>query len=277
MLNSCSALYHFTIMIIMMMTLIVAINMKYNLLKSISFKKRALLKNIALIGIIILMITIQFYISNHQYYLNQIGGSSGIIEYYPKIAGMENYFSVTNIKTSENIDIPEFNTTLKHMGKLNWTNHILYPEDASSYILPENEVVKWYAENTVLTDYALIWKHNGTAVDFKYKTDDDFFDNPPYSDMWQNPDYYLAHGSIGDCEDFSLAFASILEAKGISAQVVGVVLINNNNHWLVKYHHNGQTNYADINRNNVIIWHDQNPTISEELIIIDLDGIIKPN
>ena len=251
--------------------------MTSNLLKTVSPEKRILIKNIGLIGIIILMMITQLCISNNQNYLGPRGGSSGIIEYYPKMPGMENYFSGTNIQASENIVIPEFDTTLKPMGKLNWTNHILYPEDASSYILPENEVVKWYAENTVLTDHALLWKHNGTAVDFKYKTDDDLFDNPPSSDMWQNPDYYLAHGSVGDCEDFSLAFASILEAKGISAQVVGVTLINDRNHWVVKYHYNGQTNYADINRNNVIIWHDHNPTISEEWVIIELEGIIQIN
>jgi len=217
------------------------------------------------------------HISNNQYYLGPTGGSSGIIEYYPKMPGMENYFSEINIQASKNFDMPELDITLKPMGKLNRTNRILYPEDASSYILPENEILKWYAENTVLTDDALLWKHNGTAVDFKYKTDNDLFDNPPSGDMWQNPDYYLTHSLIGDCEDFSLAFASILEAKGISAQVIGVTLINDMNHWVVKYHYNGQTNYADINRNNVIIWHDHNPTISEEWVIIDVEGIIQIN
>jgi len=261
-------------MIIMM---IVGWKMTLNLLKTVSPEEKILIKNITLIGIIILIILTHLYISNNQYFLSPTGGSSGIIEYYPKIPGMENYFSKTNIQVSENIDIPEFDATLKPMGKLNWSNHILYPEDASSYILPENEIVKWYAENTVLADHALLWKHNGTAVDFKYKTDDDLFDNPPSSDMWQNPDYYLAHGRVGDCEDFSLTFASILEAKGISAQVVGVTLVNGRNHWVVKYHYNGQTNYADINRNNVMIWHDQNPTISEEWVIIELEGIIKIN
>lgn len=250
--------------------------MIFNLLSKISLEKKVIIKNIFAIGVIIFIIT-QFNIYNHQYYLDQRGGSSGIIEYYPEMPAMDNYFQVKNIQASENIDIPQFNTTLKAMGELNWTNHILYPEDASSYILPENEIVKWYAENTVLTDHALLWKHNQTAVDFKYRSDDDLFDNPPFSDMWQNPDYYLTHGLLGDCEDFSMAFASILEAKGISAQVVGVMLINNNNHWLVKYHYNGQTNYADINRNNVIIWHDQNPTISKEWVGIDLEGITKIN
>jgi len=91
--------------------------------------------------------------------------------------------------------------------------------------------------------------------------------------MWQNPDYYLANGVIGDCEDFSVAFASILEAKGISAEVVGVTLINERLHWVVRYYFNDQINYADINRNNVIIWQNSNPTIDEEWVTIDLDGI----
>ncbi len=242
-------------------------------LKTACLEKWVLIHYIALIEIIILVIITQPYIPDSNFYLDSTGGSAGIIEYYPKISGIVNDFSGTNNYASVNIDMPEFDTALKPMGRLNWTNHILYPEDASSYIMPENEVVKWYAENTVLTDGALLWKHNRSAVEFKYESDNELFSNPPDGDMWQNPDYYLAHSSIGDCEDFSLAFASILEAKGISAEVIGVTLINGQNHWLVKYYFNDQINYADINRNNVIIWHNSNPTIEEEWVIVDIDGI----
>ena len=248
--------------------------MVFNYLKTVCLEKRVLINYINLIEIIIIVIITQLYLPQFQF-LDLKGGSGEVIE-YPTILGIVNN-SLSINDYPENMDIliemPEFETDLRLMGKLNRNNHILYPEDASSYIIPENEVVTWYAENTVLTDDALLWKHNGSVVEFKYQTDNDLFDNPPDGDMWQNPDYYLANGAIGDCEDFSLAFASILEAKGIPAEVIGVTLINDRLHWVVKYYFNDQINYADINRNNVIIWHNSNPTIDEEWVIIDIDGI----
>ena len=93
------------------------------------------------------------------------------------------------------------------MGRLVRDNHILYPEDALSYIMPDNEVVRWFANNTILTDDALVWRHDNSTVEFNYMTDNDLFNNPVDSDYWQNPDYYLNHNATGDCEDFSLAFA----------------------------------------------------------------------
>jgi len=126
-----------------------------------------------------------------------------------------------------------------------------------------------------LTDDALLWKHNRSIFKFNYEADNDQFNNPPDGDMWLNPDYYLAHDARGDCEDFSLAFASILEAKGIPASVIGLTLINDRNHWIVQYQYNNMTNYADINRKNVIIWHDENPTILKEWVSIDQENILK--
>lgn len=204
------------------------------------------------------------------------GGSAGVIETPQMVAVVNdpNNIDVSAENVEVQINMPEFETALKPMGKLNRKNHILYPEDASSYITPENKVVSWYAENTVLTDEALLWKGTGDAVEFKYRTDNDQFNNPPDGDLWQNPDYYLANGNMGDCEDFSIAFASILEAKEIPAEVIGVNLINERKHWVVKYYFNEQTNYADINRENVIIWHESNPTIDKEWISIDKDEIV---
>jgi hypothetical protein len=252
--------------------------MKFILFKTLNYQRSVLIYQIILIEIIILALITQFYIPE-SYFLSSIGGSAGIIEYNSKISRLVNSSLEIDNHISEKIDIQietsGFETTLKPMGKLNRTNHILYPEDAASYIIPENEVVKWYAENTVLTDDALLWKQNRRPVKFKYETDDDLFNFPPDNDSWQNADYYLTHGCIGDCEDFSLAFASILEAKGISAEVIGVLLINDRYHWIVKYHYNGQINYGDINRNNVIIWHDSNPTVSKEWVSIDRNGIQK--
>lgn len=250
--------------------------MKYILFKTPDHQRTVLIYQIILIEIIILALITQFYIPE-SYFMSSMGGSAGIIEYNSKISQFVNNSFGTDNRISEKIDIqteiPGFETTLKPMGRLNRTNHILYPEDAASYIIPENEVVKWYAENTVLTDDALLWKQNGCPVTFKYETDDELFNYPPDNDSWQNADYYLANDRIGDCEDFSLAFVSILEAKGISAEVIGVLLINDRYHWIAKYQYNDQINYADINRNNVIIRHDSNPTVSKEWVSIDQKGI----
>lgn len=35
-----------------------------------------------------------------------------------------------------------------------------------------------------------------------------------------NPDYYLVHGRVGDCEDAAVAVVSVLQAKGYEAKVV---------------------------------------------------------
>ena len=232
-------------------------------------KKRIYIPFIGILLVVIIALNIFSVL-----YFDLSGGSKGIIE--PSQQTGANNLSINDDNTEDEeiqINIPEFETDLKPMGKINRKNHILYPEDASSYIIPENEVVSWYAENTVLTDEALIWKNTGDAVEFKYRTDNDLFNDPLDGDMWQNPDYYLANGNMGDCEDFSVAFASILEAKGIPAKVIGVNLINDRKHWVVKYYFNKQINYADINPENVIIWHESNPTIDEEWISIDREDI----
>lgn len=205
-----------------------------------------------------------------------ISGSTGleaIDDHISRWTDGSSMYPEANLLPLANLVQPYFETSLKPMGKLNRNNHILYPEDASSYIMPGNAVVKWYAENTVLTDTELVWKHNNSPVAFIYMTDSDLFENPQDDDMWQNPDYYLTHGNIGDCEDFSLAFASIIEAKNISAEIFGVRLVNGQYHWIVRYDFNGHTRYADINRNSVIIYQDFDPKIDKEWVAISTDSI----
>lgn len=176
---------------------------------------------------------------------------------------------------TNDIEMPEFNTALKEMNVFITNNYILYPEDAVTYITPENEVVVWYADNTVLTDSGLFWSHNLSDVEFTYQSDNELFNNPYRSDMWQNPDYYLTHGLMGDCEDFAVAFASILEAKGIHARVIGVDLIDDTKHWVVEYEFNDMTNFADINLGGVTIWHDINPTLKREYVSITSTEIVE--
>ena len=242
--------------------------------------KMGVIYYITLIEIITLIIITQLFIPQTNL-LNLAGGSAGFTEKYSHIYEITGNLAQTTDPIYEtpktSLEIPAFITDLRTMGTLYRRNHILYLEDASSYIIPDNEVVQWYAEHTVLTDDALLWKHNASIFKFNYVSDNDLFNNPPYDDMWQNPDYYLTHDCKGDCEDFSLAFASILEAKGIYAQVIGVTLINDRNHWVVEYQYNNRTNYADINRNNVIIRHDENPTVYKEWVAIDRNSITKIN
>ena len=47
-----------------------------------------------------------------------------------------------SVHESRHIDMPGFNTVPRPMGRLVRDNHILYPEDAFSYIMPDNEVVR---------------------------------------------------------------------------------------------------------------------------------------
>ena len=252
--------------------------MRHSSVQTAIYQKTGVIYYITLIEIITLVIITQLFIPQTNL-LNLAGGSAGLAEKYShiyKITGNQAQITYPTYEMPEtSLEIPDFTTELRTMGTLNRRNHILYPEDASSYIIPENEVVQWYAEHTVLTDDALLWKHNASIFKFNYVSDNDLFDNPLDGDMWQNPDYYLTHDCKGDCEDFSLAFASVLEAKGIHAQVIGVTLINDRNHWVVEYQYNNRINYADINRNNVIIRHDGNPTVHKEWVVIDRNSTTK--
>ena len=247
--------------------------------EKMTFKSIACLSLIALVPIVITFnshLAVTTEASN-----GGMGGSFGMDKsgYQPSLADFDK--DGQNDSESQNstlqLNIPDFETSLRPMGTFNLTNHILYPEDASTYIMPGNHVVVWYASNTILTDDALLWKHNNSPVDFNYITDDELFNNPPRSDLWQNPDYYLTHGNSGDCEDFSVAFASILEAKGIPAGVIGARLVKGQYHWAVKYEFAGHIRYADINRNSLIIFQDENPTIDRIWVTIDSEGITRIN
>ena len=162
--------------------------------------------------------------------------------------------------------IPDFTAQLTPTPTFVTNNTILYPSNAPSYITPNNPIVQWYANHTSLTSSGLIWKHNKTPLTYNYQTDAYLFNS---IDTWQNPSYYLTHNLTGDCEDFSLAYTSILEAKNIPAEILGVTLTNNNLHWVVKYQYNGHTTFADINRNNVIIYTDINPTLTQLHVTIN--------
>lgn len=170
---------------------------------------------------------------------------------------------------TDHLTIPFHNITLSPTPTFITNNTILYPTNAPSYITPNDPIVQWYANHTLLTSSGLIWKHNKTPLSYNYKSDASLFNNPSRNDTWQNPSYYLTRNLTGDCEDFSLAYASILEAKNIPAEILGVTLTNGNLHWVVKYQYNGHTTFADINRNNVIMYTDINPTLTQLHVTIN--------
>jgi hypothetical protein len=96
-----------------------------------------------------------------------------------------------------------------------------------SFVLPNNEWVKYYASQLYITEDGIIKYKNrpipyavnydGTILSWidepfwnKYISDDIQFDYPANGDMWQNADYYLFHGFKGDCEDWAIATASLM-------------------------------------------------------------------
>lgn len=106
--------------------------------------------------------------------------------------------------------------------------------DPEKYLIPDNEVVKAYASWLYISKdkRLLLYKADnpygypeGTQIQIKFVSDKEYLGKYDY---WINPDYYLTHNLVGDCEDGAFAIASILEAKGIKAKVVwGWLTIDN--------------------------------------------------
>ncbi len=94
------------------------------------------------------------------------------------------------------------------------------PENYKDYITPDE--VKEYAEK-IKYDFDPPFSVTGRInapkeLKFEYKTDKELFGK---KDWWQKPREYFKEGAIGDCDDYSLAMASISEAKGYETRVVG--------------------------------------------------------
>lgn len=72
-------------------------------------------------------------------------------------------------------------------------------------------------------------------VTFEYVDDDTAFGG----DHWQSPHEFFANDWRGDCEDYAIAVASLLEQNGYAARVVGdfsyPVAIGNPAEWAVSY------------------------------------------
>ncbi len=108
-----------------------------------------------------------------------------------------------------------------------------------NYIIPENPIVKYFADSVYLYqgEESLgmapntlkprwVWKKafpydNKENSDqfpyFIYQKDQETFNR---SDYWQNPDYYIYNGFVGDCEDYALLWASVFEYWKIPYWVV---------------------------------------------------------
>lgn len=112
--------------------------------------------------------------------------------------------------------------------------------DGQSYIDPDHEVVQWYARNTILNESGLYYLNGKMVLPIYYP--DFAYEN---GDHWMNADYYLSHNLTGDCDDFAIGMASILEAKGIPNMFVALTDSRNDFHHYVQYYYNGEYYTAD--------------------------------
>jgi len=84
---------------------------------------------------------------------------------------------------------------------------IWHADDPSSYIIPNNELIQYYAKNNF--DIQVI-----------YRSDEYLYPDNTDKDVWQNADYTVFTG-FGDCEDIAITLTSLSIAKGDQAIVVG--------------------------------------------------------
>lgn len=114
------------------------------------------------------------------------------------------------------------------------------PENPTSYIIPDNRWVKYYASQlyvspdgkirykdqkvaaSVDTDgTVLAWKDKlfkGEYVPDSVQFKDKSFQPPDKIDYYTNPDYYLFNSRKGDCEDYATAVCSMLLSGEVSIQ-----------------------------------------------------------
>lgn len=151
----------------------------------------------------------------------------------------------TNNVTSNNIILEDVMpiSDYRKPYEVEEVNDIWIIKDISSYIDSEHEVVQWFVRNTEMNNEILYYKNTDIRVVPKYYSDSEYVNN----DYWQNADYYLSHGLVGDCEDYVIAIAYILEAKGIPNMLtLGFAGTINNGHALLEYYINGKYYTTDI-------------------------------
>jgi len=131
---------------------------------------------------------------------------------------------------ANNDGIPDGFPSLRHQ-EIGDQRGFYMPNDPSSYITPDNEVVQGFANNLEVRDYPAainIGGNNISGIKFMRFADGKplmgkyFFDaeHLGHTDYWQNPEHFLTTLGRGDCEDYALASNSLLEAKGYDSVVV---------------------------------------------------------
>lgn len=134
--------------------------------------------------------------------------------------------------------------------EINKDYDVIIAKNYQDYIMPDNEIVKYFANNIYLYSEDIptwaapnsliprfIWNkgklegEDKPTLSFKYEEDSDKLFNiagqpPDYDssgvrDFWINPDYYIYNGFVGDCEDYALLWASVFEIWKIPYVVVG--------------------------------------------------------
>jgi len=141
-------------------------------------------------------------------------------------------------KTSE-LPQPSYIPKLRpyHIDK---SHDIWMAENPSSYVIPDNDWVKYYASQLYVdADGRIRYKNRPIPLlaDEKGKvimwTDEPFLNNYTYDwekygngakgslandDYWDNPDYYLTHGMKGDCDEWALAVVSMMLSGEMSVK-----------------------------------------------------------
>ncbi len=107
------------------------------------------------------------------------------------------------------------------------------------YIMPDNSVVKYYGQYLMINDRGELEWVSGNPFGLYGLFINHYEQNySGYNDYWENPDYYLTHGRVGDCAASAFAVASILESKGVKTKIVGGWLTYNSQRvrdWIVEY------------------------------------------
>ena len=188
----------------------------------------------------------------------------------PQVA-QEPTFEIVNI-------IEEVNVTLEVLDpmpvseyireyNMTKTGNVWRAINGSSYIDPNHEVVQWFERNTFLNESGLYYL-NGKQIYPRYYSDFIY----PNEDHWMNADYFLSHNLTGDCEDFAIGIASILEAKNIPNMIVCVSDRKWDLHAYLEYYYEGEYYIADTRYPNYRLREDNPYTEQPEVWMFDIDN-----
>jgi len=172
----------------------------------------------------------------------------------------------------ESLPMPNYEPVLREY-KIDKSRDIWRPQNPSSYIIPNNEWVKYYANKLYIDINGKIhYKSNNNVFTNIYISDDNY----PNKDYWLNADYYLTHNMSGDCEDFAIALVSILKSGELVDQNGNKVNIsaklavgydNGYRHTWVEYDYNGITYIGDSPNNQINVEYFPIDNYKEEYVV----------